>query len=217
MQEQMKRAGEVREGENADYQQTINDQRLTQQILKKAIERMMQVYEADELSIKKLKGEFVQQPGGPHIATSGTHTDPGNGPARFADNAEQNAGGKRVIAMLEEVQADSVKTEQEAMRSESDSQFAYETFMKDSNKALARNLESIANMSEAKAKAEASLSMAKDDFKQNYKVLEGLNEELGDLHQSCDFVLNNFEARQAARSAEMDALREAKNILSGMK
>jgi len=59
--------------------------------------------------------------------------------------------------------------------------------------------------------------MAKSDHKQTMKELEGLNDELGDLHTSCDFVLNNFDARQAARIAEMDALKQAKAILSGMK
>lgn len=33
MQEQMKRASEIREAENADYQQTVTDNRLTQIIL----------------------------------------------------------------------------------------------------------------------------------------------------------------------------------------
>merc|ERR1719321_937186 len=142
----MKRASETREGENAVALQTISDQRLTQQILDKAIERMMQVYQTDKLSIEKMTATLVQAPGGPHIATSGTHTDPGNGPARFADNSEQNTGGNRVIAMLDEVLADSKKTEDEAIASETDSQTAYENFMQDSNKSLQNNLESIANM-----------------------------------------------------------------------
>jgi len=33
----------------------------------------------------------------------------------------------------------------------------------------------------------------------------------------CDYTLNNFDARQAARAAEIDALNGAKAILSGMK
>jgi hypothetical protein len=214
MQAQMKRAGEVREGENADFQQTINDQRLTQQILQKAIDRMMQAYQADKLSVRKLTE--LQQPGAPHIQTSGTHTDPGNGPAKFKEY-EQHSGGNRVIAMLEEVAADSKKTEEEAMRSEEDSQAAYENFMKDSNKSINSNLEAMANMSEAKAKAKGSLTMADTDHKQTMKELEELNDMKGDLNKSCTYVLDNFEARQAARAAEVDALKEAKAILSGMK
>jgi len=47
--------------------------------------------------------------------------------------------------------------------------------------------------------------------------LEGLNDTNGDLHKACDYSLKNFDTRQAARAAEIDALKEAKNILSGMK
>ena len=42
----------------------------------------------------------------------------------------------RVIAMLEEVNADSKKTEEETMASEEDSQTAYENFMQDSNDSI---------------------------------------------------------------------------------
>merc|ERR1719463_373813 len=38
-----------------------------------------------------------------------------------------------------------------------------------------------------------------------------------DLHKSCDFVLKNFDIRQAARDQEVEALRQAKAILSGAK
>merc|ERR1712227_283305 len=41
---QMQRASDNRIAENADNQQTISDQRLTQTILQKAIDRMKQVY-----------------------------------------------------------------------------------------------------------------------------------------------------------------------------
>merc|ERR1712207_113968 len=43
-QESMKRASEIREGEDADFQQTVSDQRFTQMILDKALTRMKEVY-----------------------------------------------------------------------------------------------------------------------------------------------------------------------------
>jgi len=88
--------------------------------------------------------------------------------------------------------------------------------MKDSNKFIIQATQSISDMSEGKAKAQSDLVMAKTDLKGTMTELFGLHEEAGDLHKSCDFLLNNFELRQKARSAEMDALNEAKNILSGM-
>lgn len=205
MQKQMKRASEQREAENADFQQTILDQRLTQSILEKALTRMKQVYALLQ----------QHQPGAPHTQTSGTHTDPGNGPARF-NKYEQNAAGKRIVAMIEKVIVDSKKTEAEAIASEEDAQTAYEDFMKDSNKALKEYGLSRVSMLARKAKAESELTATKDDLMSKLKDLEGLNTLLADLHKSCDFIIDTFSARQEARAAEMDSLREAKNILSGM-
>merc|ERR1719251_358388 len=107
----MKRASEIREGEDADYQQTMQDQRLTQMILKKALARMKEVY---------LLQQRARKPGAPHTQTSATHTDPGNGPARFTEYG-LHAGGSRVLGMLGEVLADSQKLEDEAMDTEQDS------------------------------------------------------------------------------------------------
>merc|ERR1719311_1556196 len=95
-------------------------------ILNKALDRMKQVYAMIQ----------QQKPGAPHIQTSGTHTDPGNGPAKFKDNAANNAGGKRVLAMLDEVMQESKQTENDAINAEDSAQNAYENFMKDSNKLI---------------------------------------------------------------------------------
>merc|ERR1719162_2637835 len=183
MMKQMASASHTREAENADFQTTVSDHRIMSIILTKAIERMKQVY-----------ASLLQKPGAPHVQTSGTHTDPGNGPAKFK-KMEKNAGGGRVVAMLEEVLADTRKTEDDSMASETDSQSAYENFMKDSNKMIAKTQEAISNMSGARASAKAELSMAKTDLSQTVSELEGLHTTAADLHSACDYVLKNFEAR----------------------
>jgi len=203
-QEQMKRASEVREAENADYQQTVTDQRLTQMILNKALTRMKQVY------------EFLQKPGAPHIQTSGTHTDPGNGPARFT-KYDENKGGSKVVDMIQGLIADSKKLDDDAVAAEQDAQVAYESMMKDSNKAIAQLTKKIVNMKGARATADEDLTLADSDFKATMGKLEELHETLGDLKGSCDYILKNFDGRQEARTAEIDALKEAKAILSGAK
>jgi len=204
-QESMKRASEIREGEDADFQQTMSDQRLTQMILKKALARMKEVYLLQR-----------QQPGAPHIQTSATHTDPGNGPARF-DKYEKNAGGAKIVGMLEEIIADSVKAENDALAAEEDAQTAYEQMMKQSNDMIIAATKKINDLKEARAKAEGDLSMAKEDFKQTIVNLGDLNDTMSGLVKACKYILDNFDARQAARAAEIDALKEAKAILSGMK
>merc|ERR1719331_1798993 len=109
-------------------------------ILTKALDRMKEVYALIQ----------QQKPGAPHIQTSGTHTDPGNGPAKFR-KYEENAGGARVVKMLEEILADTRKTEDQAIASEQDAQSAYENFMKDSNKSVLNTTQAISDMTGARA------------------------------------------------------------------
>merc|ERR550537_1719579 len=172
---------------------------------------MKQVY----LFLQQRAQSHRKAPGAPHIQTSATDTDPGSGPARFT-KYEKNAGGARVVAMIESIIGDSKKLEAEAIAAEQDSQTAYENFMKESNDSIAKLTEEINNLKDNKAKAEVELEMTKSDLDVTNAALQGLHDESADLHQSCDYLLKNFEVRQEARQAEIDALNEAKAILSGM-
>lgn len=213
MEKEMKSISEIREGENADFQQTVTDQRLTQMILSKALVRMKQVYAF--LQHRRAASQEDPQPGAAHTALSGNHTDPGNGPARFT-KYEKSAGGSRVVSMLEKVIADSVAAEGSAMKAEEDAQAAYEILMKQSNQMLTAAGKKIVDMTGAEATAKEDLLLTETDLKQTMTELEGLTNMLGDLTKSCKFIVDNFDERQAARTAEIDALHEAKAILSGM-
>lgn len=207
MQDEMRRASETREAENADFQQTVNDQRLSQVILQKALARMQKVY------------SFVQdepQVGAAHIATSGNHTDPGNGPARFTEY-NQHSGGSRVVSLISNIIAESRAMENEAIASEQDGQQAYENYMKDSNQAITVYSEKQMNMKSALARNKEDHTNSNVDLKATVETLGELHDTKGALHGSCDFLTQNFDARQAARTEEMNALGEAKGILSGMR
>merc|ERR1719265_2718573 len=117
--------------------------------------------------------------------------------------------------MIEAVIADCKKTEDEAHASEMDSQAAYEYTVKESNKAITTLTKSINDMTVSLAKAKEDITMAKADHGTNFQQIEGLNAIAADLHETCDYTLKNFEARQSARQGEMDSLNEAKQILSG--
>lgn len=205
MKVQMSRAGDNRAKENADFQESVNDQRVTQAILQKARHRMAQKY------------EFMQeepQPGAAHTALSGTKTDPGNGPARFAEY-KHSGGGAKVLALLDRIIADSKTVENEAIMDEKDQQTAYEEFIKDSNKTIVSKQKSVTNKTESRATAHENLTIATGDHKQAMSDLEKLSNFKNELHGSCDFVMKNFDLRQDARDEEVKALREAKDILSG--
>jgi len=202
MQTAMKRGSEDREAENADYQQTVSDQQVTQMILAKALERMKATY------------AFLQ--GAPQTQLSATKTDPGSAPARFAEGG-QNSGGAKVIGMIQGVIDDSKKTEAEAIAAEQDGQTAYENFMKASNKSITEASKAINNMSEELAKSQEEHVLTKEGLAAVNQELSDLHDTDMSLHKDCDFLLQNFDVRQAARADEVDSMNEAKNILSGAK
>jgi len=206
---QSKRASDNRAEENSDFQESVSDQRITQQILQKARERMAQKYAL--MQVKKEEPEV----GAAHTALSGTKTDPGNAPARFNEYKHSGAGA-RVLSLLDTIIKDSKTLENEAIKDEKDQQTAYEGFIQDSNKSVASKQKSIVNKSESRAQANEALSIAQGDHKQALADLQRLSDYKGQLHGSCDFVLKNFDARQTARDEEVTALRQAKDILSGM-
>merc|ERR1719324_2359501 len=200
MQVQMKRAGEDREKENKEFQMTVAEQRATQKLLTAALNILKGFY------AKKAKAAFVQsqQPAGP---------PPPPGFEAYKKNAA--AGG--VMGMIQQIINDAKAMEAETIRSEEDAQKAYEDFVKDTNASIEEKSKDIVNKSESKAKAEADLVEAKENKEAVMLELEQLANYKAELHSSCDFVMKNFEIRQTARDEEIEALKQAKAILSGAK
>lgn len=71
------------------------------------------------------------------------------------------------------------------------------------------------NKDQEKGRAEMDLSETHSSLEGKKIELEQLSNENADLHKSCDFVMKNFEVRQEAFDQEVEALRQAKAILSG--
>merc|ERR1719408_441228 len=119
--------------------------------------------------------------------------------------------------MIQQIINDAKSMEAEAIRAEEESQKAYEDFVKDTNGSVEEKNKDIVHKSKAKAKAEADLVQAKDDHEAVLLELEQLGNHKADLHSSCDFIVKNFDIRQSARDEEIEALKQAKAILSGAK
>merc|ERR1719174_3207033 len=107
--------------------------------------------------------------------------------------------------------------EAEVIRAEEDAQKAYEDFVKDSNASIQEKTKSMVNKTEERAKAEEDLNQAVQAKENALLELEQLSNYNAELHSSCDFIMKNFEIRQTARDEEIEALKQAKAILSGAK
>merc|ERR1719235_733235 len=184
---EIKKASETREKENAEFQTTIADQRATQSILQKVLKKLSAVYGKKTL-----------------IQKSARQTPPGGG----FKPMKKNAGGSPVIGMIEQIIEESVAAEKEV-------QEGYETFVKNGNDLIAELETNIVDKEKAHATADEELIQAGTDHGSTVGELEDLAEVKANLHDECDFVLKNFDIRQKARLQEIEAIQEAKAILSG--
>merc|ERR1719152_224901 len=87
--------------------------------------------------------------------------------------------------------------------------------MADSSDKRAQDSKAITDKEGAKADTEAELQDNTESKKS--KQIEAMEtaKYIGGLHEECDWLLQNFDARKAARTGEIDALGKAKAVLSG--
>jgi len=200
MEAQLKKAGEDREKENKEFQTTVADQRETQRLLKAALNILQDFYGKKAAFLQGRK----QEPAGPP-------------PPPGFEEYKKNAASGGVMDMIQQIISDAKAMEAEAIRSEEDAQKAYEDFVKETNASIEAKSKEIVNKSEEKAKTEGELVETKEAKEAVMLELEQLSNYNAELHQSCDFVMKNFDVRQTARDEEVEALKQAKAILSGAK
>merc|ERR1719504_175332 len=197
---EMKKASENREKENKEFQQTVADQRATQEILKKAKARLGEFY-SKKAALMQNKQDPV-----PGAAVEAM-------PAGFGEYKKSGGGG--AMALIENVIADSAKVEKDAIQAEQDAQTAYEAFIKDTNAEIKAKRAGV--VADEENLARDLVQEANDNTDKRGTIADLLNLESmnGAIHQSCDFTLDNFETRQEARDGEVEALKQAKAIFSG--
>jgi len=191
----LQRASEDRQSENAEFQKTIADQTMTVEVLKKALDRLAKFY--DLLQMQGRARANRQTPPVPQM--------------EYKPN--QGAGG--VMEMIEKLIHEANDLKAESKKGESEAQAAYEQTIADTNGSVEALQKEIVAKTKAKAEAHKDKLQAESDHLDTVKELEGLAKYTADLHEDCDYVMKNFEVRQNGRQAEIEALQQAKQILSG--
>jgi len=200
MQTQLKRTGDDRQKENKEFQQTVSDQKATQKLLTAALKILQGFY------AKKAASALLQ-----------AGKKAGQAPPPGSDGYKKSAASGGVMGLLTQIINDAKALEAEAIRSEADAVEAYESIAKATNASIATKNADIVNKKEDKAKKDGERVTAKSNKASIMQELETLGNEKAALNSSCDFVVKNFGVRQTARGEEIDALKQAKSILSGSK
>jgi len=194
LQMNMQRASEDRKRDNLDFQTTVADQTATIEVLHKALDRLAQFYDAELLQTKKHQ---KQTPPGPEM------------------EFKPNAGANGVMSMLEKLIFDAKDLVAKSKKGENEAQSAYEALVADTNGSVDALQAEITEKTKAKAKATKQRLNAETDLMDTVDELEGLHSVSSNLHAECDYLLKNFDLRQTARAQEIEALKQAKQILSG--
>merc|ERR1712060_700197 len=95
------------------------------------------------------------------------------------------------------------------------SQADYETMMKDSAAKRTTDSKALSAKGSAKADAQAALQDTSAHLADETKELMATEKYVASLHAECDWLLQYFDARKAARAGEVESLKKAKAVLSG--
>jgi len=200
---QLQRASLDRQAENHEFQRTIADQRLTRTVLEQAHSKLAAFYnKRHSLMQRATPADPVPKP-----------WERAAPPGLREVNKNQKAGG--VMSLIMDLIGEAKILEETAVSDEQNAQKAYAELVSVTNAGVKDKSRAVIDNAEQKAKVDGEKSVAEDDHAAVGDDLQVLASTLGDLHAQCDFILKNFDARQSARAAEIEALGQVKAVLSG--
>lgn len=193
-----------RKSENSDYKQMMKNDSAAIEIL---------------LWVKNRLNKFYNPAAAPALVQIGSQMHSKNvpppPPETFGAYSKKTGASSAVISLIDHIIRD-LKTElTEAKKVEENAQHEYEGLMAEAGTKRAGDSKSLTDKASAKAAEEGALEAETEAKKGTEKELMGTLEYIHTLHGECDFLLKFYEARAKARAGEIDALKQAKAVLSG--
>jgi len=125
----------------------------------------------------------------------------------------ESSGG--VLAMLDMLAQDLRLEMQEAEMEEKQAQKEYEKLMEQSKKKRESDSTAITGKETTKATIDEGIQDTNGSLEEARGALLAVNEAIANLHGSCDFLVENYDARKQARGQEQEGLSKARATLSG--
>jgi hypothetical protein len=232
-------ATEQRKEEHAEFLVFTQQTNAALQLIDKAKNRLMKFYKpnfykeapkqelTEEESIYSLSGrsDMIATAAPDYIAgtsqtvyaqiSSHSHAAPPPPPETWGAYQKKEGKSNGVMALmdmlLKELSGDMTDAENEEKTSQRD----YERLMSDSQTTRAQNAKSITDKEAAKADMDTAVEETKAKLDSQQTSLANLHQYILQLHASCDFLVENYDLRKAARENELTSLANAKATLSG--
>eukprot|EP00928_Gymnodinium_smaydae_P014831 TRINITY_DN15446_c0_g1_i2.p2 TRINITY_DN15446_c0_g1~~TRINITY_DN15446_c0_g1_i2.p2 ORF type:complete len:738 (-),score=280.36 TRINITY_DN15446_c0_g1_i2:76-2289(-) len=196
-----------RKQQNGLFQQSVAEQREAVSVLNKAKLRLEAFYAAELSQLGARSSKQQRRQGAPGDAVAAPPPKP--------QGYERNAGASGVLQILEKVIVDAKRTDSELVAEEQQAQQSYEELVGDLNANIEADSSAVAQKTQHLEQARGERSETKSALLLNGEGLEHLQGVERSLHLDCDFLLQHHDARQQAISEELEAIAEAKSILSG--
>jgi chromosome segregation ATPase len=137
---------------------------------------------------------------------------PPEAPGAFVKKTEESNG---VITMIDLLVKDLDKEMTVAETEEKDAQADYEEMMADAKEKHAEDVKVLENKEATLADLKAALEKQTDEKTAATQELANTGKYIASLHAECDWLVQYFDVRAEARASEVDALGNAKAVLSG--
>ena len=201
-----------RQAEKAENTATIKDAQDAQNAVSEAIAVLSEFYKGTGM-VEKEAWELNQM--NAHVrrikAAPGETAEPE--PELFEPGYKGSEEGAGVIGMLEEIAQNFALMETGAKADETEQSDEYEKWMTDTKISISEK-EQDTQMKTARMERQKEKLVSKtDDFKHNKKELEATLQYEADLQHACVDGDSTYEDRKAARTKEIEALKEAQDIL----
>jgi len=217
-------ATQQRRNEHAEFVQVRASNGAAEHLLKKAKQRLMTFYnkrlaKAEALAQTKAKDETDVEASADRVDSEtdveadADRVDSGGDQPEGYQKKDQEAGG--VVQMMNLIISDVAKEMQVFETMEEDNQGDYQATMDEAVDKRTVDTRTITQMEGRRAEIEGKLHKWSHSFMSSTKELRETNKYLGELHQECDWLLKQYDARKQARANEKDSLSRAKAILSG--
>merc|ERR1719387_2173825 len=200
--------------EKAENTATIRDAQDAQTAVSQAIAVLSEFYKGTGM-MEKESWELNQM----HAHVRRVKAEPGETElpepemAGFESPYKGNAEGADVVGMLEGIAENFALMETNAKADETEQSDEFEKWMTDTKIAISEK-EKDTEMKEARKERQSEKLVSKtDDFSHNKKELEATVQYEKDLQHACVDGDSTYEDRKAARTKEIEALKEAQDIL----
>jgi len=204
---------ETRKSEHEAYTELLSSDTAATELLAMAKNRLNKYYNP---KLYQPDAALVQIRAHSAIYSAGSQrAAPAPPPESFKAYSKSSEEGTGVIAMIDRLVADLQKEMTEAEVAEKDAQKEYEQFMSDAAEKRATDSKAVTDKEGYKADAETDLEAAKEGHMDKFKELMATDKYISNLHGECDWLMTNFEIRKEARAGEVEALKNAKAVLSG--